>query len=59
MKLLQKITDWLTTDWEKQRIHDYLASSTDTVDLERRMKQIDRGQAPWQSQYYYKARGLL
>lgn len=32
----------------RQQIEDYLAEAYDLVDLERRQRQIDRGQAPWQ-----------
>ena len=31
----------------RQLIDEYLSDSSDLVDLERRMRQIDRGQAPW------------
>ena len=35
-------------DYQKDIKDEYLAEATDLVDLERRMRQIDRGQAPWQ-----------
>ena len=33
---------------EKQKIEEYLSDSSSLVDLENRLKNIDRGQAPWQ-----------
>jgi uncharacterized protein YjiS (DUF1127 family) len=33
---------------EKARVDEYLADSADLVDLENRIKNIDRGLAPWQ-----------
>lgn len=59
MKILEKIKDWLYQDQEKIKINSYLSESTDMVDLERRMRQIDRGQAPWQQNAINKARGWL
>lgn len=35
---------------EKAKIDEYLAESTNLVDLENRIKAIDRGNAPWQIQ---------
>jgi hypothetical protein len=35
-------------DYNKQMSDEYLAEATDLIDLERRMRQMDRGQAPWQ-----------
>jgi uncharacterized protein YjiS (DUF1127 family) len=35
-------------DTEKNRINDYLSESANLVDLENRLKNIDRGLAPWQ-----------
>jgi hypothetical protein len=37
-------------DYYKDIKEAYLAESTDLVDLERRVRQMDRGQAPWQQQ---------
>lgn len=59
MKILEKIKDWLYQDQERIKINSYLSESTDMVDLERRMRQIDRGQAPWQQNAINKARGWL
>lgn len=33
---------------EQKQIEKYLAESYDLVDLERRQRQISRGEAPWQ-----------
>jgi uncharacterized protein YjiS (DUF1127 family) len=33
---------------EKNKIEEYLADSANLVDLENRLKDVDRGQAPWQ-----------
>lgn len=37
------------TNTEKNRIDEYLADSSDLVDLENRIKNVDRGLAPWQT----------
>lgn len=37
-----------TRDYNKQMSDEYLAEATDLIDLERRQRQMDRGQAPWQ-----------
>jgi hypothetical protein len=37
-----------TRDYQKEVTEAYLAEATDLADLERRMRQMDRGQAPWQ-----------
>lgn len=37
-----------TRDYQKEVRDSYLAEATDLIDLERRMRQMDRGQAPWQ-----------
>ena len=37
-----------TRDWTTEAREEYLAEAHDLVDLERRMRQLDRGQAPWQ-----------
>ena len=34
---------------DRQLVDEYLGEATDLVDLERRMRQIDRGQAPFQT----------
>jgi hypothetical protein len=33
---------------EKDRIEEYLADAVDLVDLENRIRRIDRHEAPWQ-----------
>ncbi len=33
---------------EKDQIEEYLADAVDLVDLENRIRNIDRGNAPWQ-----------
>lgn len=35
---------------DQKQIENYLANSYDLVDLERRQRQISRGEAPWQVQ---------
>lgn len=42
--------DWFKTKTDRDRIDEYLADSADLVDLENRLKQIDRNEAPWQIQ---------
>lgn len=39
---------FLKSKTEKNRIEEYLAGSANLVDLENRLKDIDRGLAPWQ-----------
>ncbi len=38
----------LHTKTEKEMVEEYLADSIDLVDLENRIKKMDRGEAPWQ-----------
>lgn len=38
-----------TAPTEKDRIHAWLADSSDMVDLERRIKLLDQNSAPWQT----------
>lgn len=38
----------LSARTEKQMIDEYLADSVDLVDLENRIRKMDRGEAPWQ-----------
>lgn len=33
--------------------HKYYAASTDLEDLERRMRNVQTGKAPWQGTYYW------
>ncbi len=44
---------------EKDMIYEYLSSSTDHVDLENRIRNIDRGLAPWQIKANQSLRGWL
>lgn len=44
---------------ERERINDYLAESVDLVDLEIRMRRIDRGEAPWQVKINDNLRGWV
>ena len=46
IKLLKKL---FISKTERDYANDYLGESTDLVDLERRQRQIDRGQAPYQN----------
>jgi hypothetical protein len=59
MKILEKIKNWLYQDQEKIKINEYLSESVDMADLERRIRQIDRGQAPWQKNAINRARGWI
>lgn len=59
MKILEKIKNWLYQDQEKIKINEYLSESVDMADLERRIRQIDRGQAPWQKNSINRARGWI
>lgn len=42
--------DLVKTKTEQDRIAEYLADSVDLVDLENRLRKIDRNEAPWQIQ---------
>lgn len=44
---------------EKDKIDEYLADSASIVDLENRIKSLDRGEAPWQIQARMFAKGLV
>lgn len=44
---------------EKEKIDDYLAESVSIIDLENRIKSIDKGLAPWQVRGKNYAQGLL
>ena len=46
-KMLGKLMKQKT---EKDLISEYLAESIDIIDLENRLRRIERGQAPWQVQ---------
>jgi len=39
------------------QIEAYLADSYDLIDLERRQRQISKGEAPWQQQANFNSRG--
>lgn len=47
------------TKTEKQKMEEYLADSENLVDLENRLRNIDRGQAPWQIQAKMHYQGLV
>lgn len=40
--------DFFKAKNEKNRIEEYLAESANTIDLENRLRNIERGLAPWQ-----------
>lgn len=40
--------NWFKTKTDRDRIDEYLADSSDLVDLENRLRRIDRNEAPWQ-----------
>ena len=44
---------------EKDLISEYLSESTDVIDLENRLRQIERGQTPWQIQHRSYLQGWL
>lgn len=44
---------------EKLLIEQWLAESKDLVDLERRQRMIDKGQAPWQIQAKQRMKGWV
>lgn len=46
--MIKKLLNWLVKDDHKRMEEAYYANSTDLVDLERRMRLVSRGQAPWQ-----------
>jgi len=35
-------------DDHRKQVDDYLSDASDLADIERRIRQMDRGQAPWQ-----------
>lgn len=59
MKYFRKLIEWITTDWEQLRTYNYYASSSDLTDLERRMRQVERGQAPWQRTNNFRSKGMI
>jgi hypothetical protein len=46
--ILAKITEFFRVKTERDFINEYLADASDLIDLENRLRQIDRNQAPWQ-----------
>ena len=48
--MLNMFSKLLKGKTEKDLISEYLAESVDIVDLENRLRRIERGQAPWQTQ---------
>ncbi len=49
----------LHTKTEKEMVEAYLADSVDLVDLENRIKKIDRNEAPWQIQANMNLKGWV
>lgn len=60
-KLIKKVlANKATTETTEQRLaSQWLAESTDLVDIERRQRMISRGQAPWQVRAGNNLRGWL
>ncbi len=50
-------TKMFTVKTEDNLKEEYLAEATNLVDLENRLRQIDRGQAPWQLRAQQSLRG--
>jgi hypothetical protein len=48
-----------TITTEQRLVEQWLAESTDLVDIERRQRMISRGQAPWQVRASHNLRGWL
>jgi hypothetical protein len=46
--MIDKIINFLRVKTDKDRAEEYLADASNLVDLENRLRQIDRNQAPWQ-----------
>lgn len=44
---------------DKERMHEYLAESANLIDLENRLRSIDRGEAPWQKQHFMLSKGFV
>jgi hypothetical protein len=57
--MLQKIRNFFKSDSVEQMTYDYLSKSNDLVDLERRQRRIDLGQAPWQQSINNNLRGWV
>jgi hypothetical protein len=56
-KILKRIAAYLRPRSQRDLINDWLAESTDLVDLERRQRALDRGQAPFQTVGNMRAKG--
>ena len=48
-----------TTTTEQRLVEQWLAESTDLVDIERRQRMISKGQAPWQIRASHNLKGWL
>ena len=46
---IKSILNFFAPKTQREIEHDYLSKSTDHADLERRIKRIERGQAPFQA----------
>lgn len=55
--LFSGLIRFFNRDYEKEMIVKYLSDSSDLCDLERRMKQIDLGNAPFQTRGGFISRG--
>jgi uncharacterized protein YjiS (DUF1127 family) len=51
--------DFFKVKTEKNKMDEYLADSANIVDLENRLKELDRGLAPWQVQARIFAKGWV
>jgi hypothetical protein len=60
-KFIKKVFDnkATTITTEQRLVEQWLAESTDLVDIERRQRMISRGQAPWQIRASNNLRGWL
>ena len=55
--MLNMFRNLLHSRTEKEMVDEYLADSVDLVDLENRIRKMDRGEAPWQVQNKLKLNG--
>jgi uncharacterized protein YjiS (DUF1127 family) len=53
------LNDIFNVKTEKDKIEEYLSESENIVDLENRIKDIDRGLAPWQIRARHYAQGWM
>lgn len=58
-KMIRFLKDMLKVKTEKQRMEDYLSDSANLVDLENRLRNIERGNAPWQINAKMYCRGFV